>query len=143
MMSGAFGTAMQLSASIFAFCIIGLGIPLFSVLTRLNLTGSGMFTRSGANVLAVYLPFAASWLMYDGAAVTKLLAWGGVVFTSFVAFVLPVALALHAVKKFDNEGSISVYWGYFTSKRAELNSLRVLLFFAIAAIVAAIVGNVV
>ena len=93
--------------------------------------------------MAVYLPFAASWLLYDGQAVTKLLAWGGVVFTSFVAFVLPVALALHAVKKFDNEGSISVYWGYFTSKRAELNSLRVLLFFAIAAIVAAIVGNIV
>jgi amino acid permease len=143
MMSGVFGTTMQLSASIFAFCIIGLGIPLFSVLTRLNLTGSGLFTRSGGNLLAVYLPFAASWLLYDGQAVTKLLAWGGVVFTSLVAFVLPVALALHAVKQFDNEGSISVYYGYFTSKRAERNSLRVLLFFAIFAIVAAIVGNMV
>jgi amino acid permease len=142
MMSGVFGTAMQLSASIFAFCIIGLGIPLFSVLTRLNLTGSGMFTRSGGNVLAVYLPFAASWLLYDGTAVTKLLAWGGVVFTSLVAFVLPVALALHAVKQFDNEGSISVYYGYFTSKRAELNSLRVILFLTSAAIVAAIAGNI-
>jgi amino acid permease len=141
MMSGVFGTAMQLGASVFAFCIIGLGIPLFSVLTRLNLLGGGLCTRNVGNLLAVYLPFGASWLLYDSTAVTKLLAWGGVLFTSLVAFILPVALALHVVKQFDNEGSISVYFGYFTSKRGELNSLRVLLFLAIFAIVAALLGN--
>ena len=77
MMSGVFGTAMQLGASIFAFAIVGLGIPLFSVLTRLNLTGSGLCSASTGNIFAVYFPFAVSWLIYGGPAVTALLSWGG------------------------------------------------------------------
>jgi hypothetical protein len=63
---------------------------------------------------------------------------GGVVFTSFVAFVLR-SLALHAVKTFD--GGL-VYW---FGRPSERNSTRCGAFdsFAIAAIVAAIVGNIV
>ena len=75
MMSGSFGVPLQLGASIFAFAIIGLGIPLFSVLTRLNLVGSGMCSEATANVFAVYLPFGLSWFLYDGSAITKLLSW--------------------------------------------------------------------
>lgn len=66
MMSGTFGIPMQVCASVFAFFIIGLGCPLFSVLTRMNLTGRGMLTTSKANLLAVYLPFSISWLFYTG-----------------------------------------------------------------------------
>ena len=143
MMSGLFGTWMQISASIFAFAIVGLGIPLFSVLTRLNLTGSGLCTRPVGNLLAVYFPFAVSWLLYGGDAVTKLLSWGGVIFTSLVAFILPLVLALHVVKEFDYEGTISVYFGRFRDKRSELISLRVLLFLTTAAVTAAILGNII
>jgi len=59
LMSGAFGTAMQLCASIFAFFMIGLGCPLFSILARMNLTDGtdGLFSRGTANWLAIYLPF--------------------------------------------------------------------------------------
>jgi len=58
LMSGAFGTAMQLCASIFAFFIVGLGCPLFSILARMNLTaGSGLLSKGSANGMAVYLPF--------------------------------------------------------------------------------------
>jgi amino acid permease len=140
MMSGVFGTAMQLGASIFAFAIIGLGIPLFSVLTRLNLTANDQCTQRTGNVLAVYLPFAVSWLLYGGKAVTKLLSWGGVIFTGLVTFILPIVLELHVVREFDTAGSISVYFGYFTSKVAQISSLRVLLFLTIASIATAIIG---
>jgi hypothetical protein len=140
-MSGVFGTAMQLGASIFAFAIVGLGIPLFSVLTRLNLIGFGLCSRRVGNILAVYFPFAASYLLYGEGAVKKLLSWGGVIFTSLVAFILPLALALYVVKEFDYEGSISIYCGTLTDKRSQLRALRVLITVAVFAILAALLGN--
>jgi hypothetical protein len=144
MMSGrAFGPSMELGTTIFAMAIIGLGSPLFSVLTRLNLTGSGLCDRKTANVLAVYLPFAVSWLLYDGSQVTKMLSWGGVVFTALVAFILPILLTIYVVREIDGVGSVPVYCGWFTSKRAETVSLYILLILTAASIAAAIAGNVI
>ena len=66
LMSGAYGLPIQIGASIFAFFIIGWGIPLFSVLARLNLIGSGgeyqqpLCSRFTANIFAVYAPFGVS-----------------------------------------------------------------------------------
>lgn len=142
MMSGLFGLTMQLGASLFAFMIVGLGIPLFSIWARMNLTGSGLVSYSVGNALGVYLPFGVAWMLYQGRAVTTLLSWGGVVFTSMVAFILPLLLALHTVKEFDTEGVISIYFGHFSSKRAKVNALRVLLGLAVVSVTAALIGNV-
>lgn len=178
-MSGSMGIPMELGGSLFAFAIIGLGIPLFSVLTRLNLLGSGAISsRHMANVLAVYLPFAVAWCLDSGHAVTQLLSWGGIAFTGLVAFVLPLWLALDAVGKSssseeDNDdnhnnhhlngigddgngrdrsgdattipslGSIPVYGGYWTTKRAQIRALYGLLALTTVAIVAALAGLIV
>ncbi|GKY98627.1 hypothetical protein MPSEU_000819400 [Mayamaea pseudoterrestris] len=141
MMSGAFGTSMQLGSSIFALAIIGLGSPLFSVLARLNLTGSGLCSSKQANLLAVFLPHFVSWFLTDGGAVTKLLSWGGIVFTALVAFLLPILLAIHVVRDYKKDGSIAVYSGWFNTARKELMSLYVLLVLTVVAITLAIIGN--
>eukprot|EP00550_Attheya_septentrionalis_P006573 CAMPEP_0198290160 /NCGR_PEP_ID=MMETSP1449-20131203/8119_1 /TAXON_ID=420275 /ORGANISM="Attheya septentrionalis, Strain CCMP2084" /LENGTH=421 /DNA_ID=CAMNT_0043988619 /DNA_START=161 /DNA_END=1423 /DNA_ORIENTATION=- len=75
MIAGAFGTTTQIGASLFAFVIIGLGIPLFSVLMRLNLVGSGLCSQKTGNFFAVYLPWALSWTLYFGESVKELLSW--------------------------------------------------------------------
>jgi hypothetical protein len=144
LMSGAFGVTMQLCASIFAFFIIGLGCPLFSVLTRMNLAGSGLVSHSTANGLAVYLPFLTSWVFYQGDAITQLLSWGGIIFTSLIAFILPLLLALHALDVCDDEGTVDVYspFQHLTTQESQQTALRVLLVLAVLAIVAAIFGNV-
>ena len=146
MESGVFGVSMQVSASIFAFFIIGLGIPLFSVFTRYSLVGSGLLTTPMANLLAVYFPFGVGWLLYQGEGVTKLLSWGGVICTSLVAFILPLLVALHTVQEYEHEGSIDVYSSYFPilqkNKGAQITALKVLLVLAILSIIAAIVGNI-
>ena len=139
MMSGALGTLMQIGATLFAFAIIGLGIPLFSVLTRLNL--HGICSRSVANMLAVYFPFAASWVLSSSGGVTKLLSWGGTIFTSLIAFILPLVLTIHVLVQDDSEGSIDVYYGWFKRRTSQLLSLRILLVLAALAIVVAIGGN--
>ena len=145
MESGVYGVSLQIGASIFAFFIIGLGIPLFSVLTRYSLVGSGSFHTPTANLLAVYFPFSVGWLLYQGEGVTNLLSWGGVICTSLVAFILPLLVSLHTVEEFEHHGSIEVYPSYFTtlqtSKRAQVRALKVLLVFAVLSIIAAIFGN--
>lgn len=148
LMSGfLFGTSMQLGASLFAFMIIGLGIPLFSVLTRMNLVGSGLVSHQVGNALAVYWPWSISWMLYQGKAVTQLLSWGGVLFTSAVAFLLPLVLTLHTVLDYDTiQGSIQVYGGgasqrFLSSKRNQVVALVVLLTLAVLSVSAALVGQ--
>ena len=140
MVSGAFGDLMRVGASIFAFFIIGLDIPLFSVLTRYNLVNSGLCTPWVANTLVVYIPWGLSWLFYQGNDIATLLSWGGVLFTSFVSFILPLALGLYILVTHENPGSIQVYGSYLTSKKALIVSLIVLLLMASVAVMVAILG---
>ena len=130
------GTAMQITSFFFAIFIVGLGIPLLSVLCRLNLTGSGFSTLVG-HVFAVYLPFGFSWLFYRGAMVTLILTWGGILFTSLVAFLFPIFLAIRALEVSDNPGSI------FGNHRTEhkKNTLQCLLIISIVVVLASIIEN--
>ena len=116
MVSGAFGGGVQAAGSIFAFFIIGLDIPLFSVLTRYNLTNSGMCSPWVANILVVWLPWSLSWLFYQGDVIGDLLDWGGVLLTSAVAFLLPLCLALRVLRSTDYVGSVAVYGQFLTSR---------------------------
>jgi hypothetical protein len=142
MMSGSMGVAMQLGASVFAFAIIGLGIPLFSVLTRLNLTGSGLVSRRTGNVFAVFLPFLVGIVMDGEHAVTDLLSWGGLIFTGMVVFVLPLLLTMQVAQTSDVKGSVRVYFGHWEDKPTHLKSLYVLLALTSVSLVVAITGLV-
>ena len=139
--SGAFGSGVQIAGSIFAFFIIGLDIPLFSVLTRYNLTHSGLCSERTANWLVVWIPWGMSWLFYQGDAIGDLLDWGGVLLTSAAAFLLPLYLALRVLVSTDAEGSVNIY-GMTLSRRVQIAILYVLLFVAAASVAVAIAGQV-
>lgn len=141
MMSGAFGNTTEITSMIFAFFIIGLGIPLFSVLTRLNLTGTGLCSAPVANIFAVYLPWGTSWLLYAGGKTTSLLGWGGIFFTSIVVFIAPLVLAIHAVGKFQGHGSVDVYGFFSPTKRVQTILLYFLLLCSIISIILAVIGE--
>lgn len=143
LVSGAFGKPLRIGASLFAFIIIGLDIPLFSVLTRYNLVHSGLCSERLANWLVVYIPWGFSWMFYQGSAIATLLSWGGVLFTSAVAFILPLALALYMLMyKVDLEGSIDVYGKLIQSQPGKKRAVLVLLVTAIASVAYALVGLV-
>jgi hypothetical protein len=141
MVSGAFGSGIQIAGSVFAFFIIGLDIPLFSVLTRYNLTHSGMCSERTANIFVVWLPWLTSWLWYQGDAIGSLLSWGGVLLTSAVAFLLPLYLALRILQASDQKGSILVY-GFAMSRDRQICILYALVAVAAAAVFAAIGGQI-
>jgi hypothetical protein len=140
MLSGALGPWIQVGASIFEFYIVGLSVPLYSVVNRLNIMSNGVSMTTG-NLLAVFLPFAMSWFLYDGGAVAKLLAWGGVIFTSAIAFILPIAIALHVATKYGYEGSVVVYFGYIRTVAAEITTLRIMMVMATLSVILAVIGN--
>jgi hypothetical protein len=146
MVSGAYGEGVQIAASIFAFFIIGLDIPLFSVLTRYNLTHSGLCSTRTANLLVVWIPWGLAWLFYQGDAVGDLLAWGGTLLTSALAFILPLYLALRALKSqtdLFSGGSIPIYVSSYMihNRSAQIVALRILLGIAILSVIAAIGGQ--
>lgn len=146
MESGVYGIGLQIGASIFAFFIIGLGVPLFSVLTRYSLVGSELCSTRTANLLAVYFPFGIGWLLYQGEGVTELLSWGGVICTSIVAFILPLLVSLHTVEEFEYHGAVNVYSTYFpslqTDKDQQVIALKVCFVLAVISIILAIAGNI-
>jgi len=140
-LSGVLGVEMQITAFWFAIFIVGLGIPLLSVLCRLNLTCSEYISQRTGNLLAVYLPFGMSWLAYRGDSVTQLLSWGGILFTSLVAFLFPLLLGLQTLNRFPNrEGSIPVQKCHETVPQKR-RGLYVLLLLSFLSVLAAILGN--
>jgi hypothetical protein len=145
MVSGAFGFPMRMGASVFAFFIIGLDIPLFSVLTRYNLVNAGLCSTRVANILVVYLPWGLGWLFYQGSAISEILSWGGVLFTGAVAFVLPLYLAVRVLKSNSDTtsaGSVQVYGNFITSTKWELHATVALFAVATISVVLAILGQV-
>ena len=110
----------------------------------MNLTGSGLVSHNVGNILAVYLPFSLSWLFYQGDSITQLLSWGGIMFTSVVAFILPILLSVHALDTSDSEGVIAVYGEKYRHlpKRTNKIILYILLFVAVVFISSAIIGNI-
>jgi hypothetical protein len=154
MVSGAFGFPLRMGASVFAFFIIGLDIPLFSVLTRYNLVNAGLCSTRMANILVVYLPWGLGWLFYQGSAISEILSWGGVLFTGAVAFVLPLYLAVRVLKSSNinsdntttsssspSAGSVQVYGNFITSTKWELHATVALLAVATVSVVLAILGQ--
>ena len=98
--------------------------------------------------------YGAAWMFYQGSAINELLNWGGILFTSAVAFLLPLYLAIRVVQGEDDDqegggrpsisSSIQVYGHWISSsKRMERYATITLFGMALAAVVAAIVGQAV
>ena len=64
------------------------------------------------------------------------------VFTSLIAFILPLLLALHSLETEDEGGSVNAYKPWFiVQKSAQNRALKVLLVVASLSILIAILGN--
>lgn len=87
------GWLTRVSGGVFAFGIIGLGVPIFCVLMRYNL-GAGGFPPFAAHAIAGLGPWAVSWLLYRGHSLVEVLNWSGLVLNSGVDFILPMIAAL-------------------------------------------------
>lgn len=87
----------RICSYLFGSLVIGLGIPVFCIVMRYNLVVGGL-TGSRATFLGVALPWAVSWLLYQGSAAENFISLSGVVLVSAIGFVLPLMGAIVAAQ---------------------------------------------
>eukprot|EP01084_Bolivina_argentea_P177791 307460_1 len=78
------------------------GIPPFCAVIRYNLLNSGILQSGSnfwANILSVFIPFVVSIILYHGNGFNNLLNWTGVVFSSFINYILPILFYYKALKR--------------------------------------------
>lgn len=141
MISGAFGQTTRVTSELFAFFIIGFSIPIFSVVAKLNLTVSGLCSPSTGTLLSVALPWCVSWMFYSGSATSKLLGWGGIIFTGIVAFLAPFVLALNITKKFEMNKQ-TILPKFITTRSSQILFLYILFVLSIVILLIAMVDKI-
>jgi len=88
----------RFSSGTFGLFIIGLGIPVFSVLCRYNLVVGGVCGPRAGMFYSSVLPFLISFTMYQGHFILDLLSWSGTLLSSLLNFYGPMVLCLIALK---------------------------------------------
>ena len=78
-------------------------IPVLSIFQRYNLVKEGVCSLRMANFLAVVLPWLLAIPLYNGSGYQELANWGGVLVTSVVNFVVPIAVYIVAVRRRERE----------------------------------------
>jgi len=84
---------VRMGGGLFAFFIIGLGVPVFCVLMRYNLVAGGVSELWSVAVGGVG-PWMLSWLFYRGHGILVVLAWSGLILNAGIDFIAPMLLVL-------------------------------------------------
>ena len=101
MLSQSSSLVTRVFAHLFALAIIAPGIPICSVSTRQNLLASGVFSRRMCYFLSAVLPFLLSFIFLSGSFFAQLLVWSSLLFNGIVNFLIPHALYLTALKRWE------------------------------------------
>jgi len=107
-------TVTRISAFLFAFGMIGLGIPFAAIVTRYNLLVGRMCGPSASSFWAVYFPWLISWVFYTGGLFGELIAWSGDVAIGPINFVLPLLITLTSLGV---RGVVPDSWGGWSTAR--------------------------
>ena len=99
MLSQSSSLITRIFAHLFALTIIAPGIPICSVSTRQNLLASGVFSRRMCYFLSAVLPFLLSFVFSSGSFFAQLLVWSSLLFNGVVNFLIPHALYLTALRR--------------------------------------------
>lgn len=91
-------TSVRLGGGVFAFAIIGLGVPVYCVLMRYNLRAGGL-SVFWSHILAGAGPWAVSWLLYRGHGILHVLSWSGLILNAGIDFIAPMILMVHSTSK--------------------------------------------
>ena len=95
--AGHLGLMSQVTANLFSFFIIGLGIPLFQVVMRYNLVHSEVVSPRVGVLMTSVLPWGLSWMVYQGHGILEVFTWSGLCLNGLVGFMLPVLVSITAL----------------------------------------------
>ena len=90
----------EISAYIFSLGVIGLGIPLFSIMIRYNLYVGKVFGPKLSAFFGVVLPWLVSWPLYQGNGFGIFVSWASLLINSFINFGLPMVIYITARRRY-------------------------------------------
>lgn len=82
-------------AAMFGICIIGAGVPVFSVIIKNTLFATKAAGAQWCFFFGSIFPYCVSWMLYQGQTVTNVLNFAGLVVNGLVAFVFPSILCFY------------------------------------------------
>uniref|UniRef100_A0A0C3UDE5 Amino acid transporter transmembrane domain-containing protein n=1 Tax=Guillardia theta (strain CCMP2712) TaxID=905079 RepID=A0A0C3UDE5_GUITC len=82
-------TITRVSAFLFAFGMIGLGIPFICIVTRYSLLVGRVCGPRMSHFWAIFFPWLVSWVFYEGGLFNELIAWSGDLALGPINFVFP------------------------------------------------------
>eukprot|EP01042_Synura_sphagnicola_P009524 gene9524-12215_t len=88
----------RFSAALFGVIIIGCGVPVFCVIIKNALEFNHVCSPWWASVWGSIMPYALSWMLYQGSLLMSVLNWTGLIVNGLVAFLLPMILALKSTE---------------------------------------------
>ena len=86
--------AERVSAYVFAWAIIGLGIPIFCVIARYNLIVGGLASPGVATWWGCFVPWLSAWTIYQGDVAQAAINLSGLFVNSIIDFTLPILLTI-------------------------------------------------
>eukprot|EP01104_Vermistella_antarctica_P020277 TRINITY_DN8619_c0_g1_i1.p1 TRINITY_DN8619_c0_g1~~TRINITY_DN8619_c0_g1_i1.p1 ORF type:complete len:638 (-),score=100.18 TRINITY_DN8619_c0_g1_i1:47-1894(-) len=89
---------LNISTSIFSFAVVGLGIPLYSIVIRYNLYVGKVCNSFWSAMWGVVFPWAVSWLFYQGSGLVTFVTYSATYISGVINFVIPFLLYLRARK---------------------------------------------
>jgi hypothetical protein len=90
---------IRVCSMLFAVGIIGLGIPVFTIMMRYNLMMAGMDGKIAVGWANVF-PWAVSWMLYQGDYAEKMMDITGLTTNGAINFVAPLAVAVVVLRKY-------------------------------------------
>lgn len=87
---------LQVSTYVFSFCVVGLGIPLYSVVIRYNLYVGGICGRHWSAFWGVVFPWLVSFLFYQGSGLLNFVNLSALYVSGIINFIVPFVLYIKA-----------------------------------------------
>jgi len=87
----------RVCAYLFAIGIIGLGIPVFCIMTRYNLIVGKVCRPLWASFWGVAFPWLIGWIFYQGAGFAHVMNWTSLIVNGFINYVAPLMLSLKSI----------------------------------------------
>jgi len=89
----------QVSVYLFSIAVIGLSIPVYSVMVKYNLYVSRVFSGRWSAFWGVVFPWIVSFPLYQGSGFLEFLTWSSLIVNGALNFLLPIVVYITAMRR--------------------------------------------
>jgi hypothetical protein len=102
---------LQICVYLFSFTTIGIGIPVYTIITRYNLFVSNICSSFNSKLVAIVFPWCISFALYQGDGFVRFVNWSSLVFSNVINFILPAMVYIESVRRYGEGNGNGAYTG--------------------------------